>query len=207
MWAEVGIGAVGIGVVMGAVFIANSYAWPTRVASRWAEAQGIVEPEGGLIIGHGIANPVLIMLGVALLMTILATRRRFGRYVFAIGGNPEAAELSGINTRRTITLTFIIMGVLAAVAAVVATARLNAAEATLGFGAELEVIAAAVIGGTSFAGGIGTIPGAILGALVVQSLVSGLQLMRVDNAMIDIAVGIVLVLAVGIDQVVRRRAR
>ncbi len=207
MWAEVAIGTVGVVVVMGAVFIANSYAWPSRVASRWAEANGVVEPEGGLIIGHGSANPVLIMLGVALVMTILATRRRFGRYVFAIGGNPEAAELSGINTNRTITLTFVIMGVLAAVAAVVATARLNAAEATLGFGAELSVIAAAVIGGTSFAGGIGTIPGAILGALVVQSLVSGLQLMRVDNAMIDIAVGAVLVVAVGIDQVVRRRAR
>ena len=84
---------------------------------QFAAEHGIPSPEGGLIIPTGIANPVLIALGVALLMTILATRRRFGRYVFAIGGNPEAAELSGINTRRIIMRTFVIMGVLAAVSA------------------------------------------------------------------------------------------
>jgi D-xylose transport system permease protein len=76
----------------------------------------------------------------------------------------------------------------------------------LGTGAELQVIAAVVIGGTSFAGGIGSIPGAILGALVMQSLVNGMQLMRFDNAVVDITVGIVLVLAVGIDTVLRRRS-
>ena len=88
----------------------------------------------------------------------------------------------------------------------ISTARLNAAVNGLGTGAELQVIAAAVIGGTSFAGGIGSVPGAILGALVMQSLVSGMQLMRFDNAVVDITVGIVLVLAVGIDTVIRRRA-
>ena len=117
----------------------------------------------GCIIPTGVANPVLIMLGVAILMTVLATRRRLGRYVFAIGGNPEAAELSGINTRRIIMWTFVIMGVLAAVSAIISTARLQSATSGSGTGLELQVIAAAVIGGTSFAGGIGTIPGAILG--------------------------------------------
>jgi D-xylose transport system permease protein len=206
MWAEALLGIAGCAAVLWAVWVANSYPWPERIATQYAQEHGITEPPGGLLIGHGIANPVLLALGVALVITIVATRRRFGRYVFAIGGNPEAAELSGINTRRIVMLTFVIMGALAAISAVIATARLNASEATLGTGAELEVIAAAVIGGTSFAGGIGTIPGAVLGALVVQSLVSGMQLLRVDNAVIDIAVGIVLVLAVGIDTVIRRRA-
>ncbi len=129
------------------------------------------------------------MLGVGLVMTYLATRRRFGRYVYAIGGNPDAAELGGINIRRTIMMTFVLMGILAAISAVVQTARLNAAVTNLGVQNELYVIAAAVIGGTSFAGGIGTIPGAILGAVVMQSLRSGMLLLNVDSPTQDIVVG------------------
>ena len=101
----------------------------------------------------GIAYPVVILIGVTLLMTYLARRRRFGRYVYAFGGNPEAAELGGINTRRTVMITFVLMGVLCAVSAAIQTARLNAAVTNLGVQNELDVIAAAVIGGTSFAGG------------------------------------------------------
>jgi D-xylose transport system permease protein len=206
-WAEATVGVVGCAVVLWAVSVANGYPWPKNLASQYAADHGITEPPGGLIIGTGIANPVLIALGVGAFMTILATRRRIGRYIFAIGGNPEAAVLSGINTRRVIMWTFVIMGVLAAVSAIISTARLQSATSGSGTGAELQVIAAAVIGGTSFAGGIGTIPGAILGALIIQSLVSGMQLMRFDNSVVDIAVGVVLVVAVGIDTVVRRRAR
>ena len=138
-------------------------------------------------------------------MTILATRRRFGRYVFAIGGNPDAANLAGINTKRTIMMTFVVMGILSAVSAAVLTARLNAATVGLGTQTELYVIAAAVIGGTSFAGGIGTIPGAVLGAVVMQSLQSGMVLLRVDSPVQDIVVGLVLVAAVGFDTYIRRR--
>jgi D-xylose transport system permease protein len=126
--------------------------------------------------------------------------------VYAIGGNPDAAELGGINVRRTIMLTFVLMGILAAVSAAVQTARLNAAVTNLGVQNELDVISAAVIGGTSFAGGIGTIPGAILGAVVMQSLRSGMLLLNVDSPTQDIVVGIVLVAAVGFDSYVRRRA-
>jgi D-xylose transport system permease protein len=125
--------------------------------------------------------------------------------VFAIGGNPEAAELGGINTRRTVMLTFVLMGILAAVSGAVQSARLNGAVTSLGTQAELDVIAAAVIGGTSLAGGIGTIPGAVLGALVMQSLRSGMVLLRVDSPIQDIVVGTVLVVAVGLDSVIRRR--
>jgi len=206
LWAEALIGAVGCAVVLGAVAIANAYSWPEALAKAWAEERGIPWPEGGLIIPTGIAIPVLIMLGVGLIVTYLATRRRFGRYVFAIGGNPDAAELGGVNVRRTVMMTFVLMGVLCAVSAAVQTARLNAAVTNLGVQNELDVISAAVIGGTSFAGGIGTIPGAILGAVVMQSLRSGMLLLNVDSPTQDIVVGVVLVAAVGFDAYMRRRS-
>ena len=114
-------------------------------------------------------------------MTWLATRRRFGRYVYAYGGNPDAAELAGINTRWTILKTYVLMGVLCALAAAIASARLNGATLDVGQSYELYVIAAAVVGGTSFAGGIGTIPGAVLGAFVMQSLAYGLSFMGVNS--------------------------
>ncbi len=206
IWATVAIGVVATIVILGAVAIANAYPWPEALANQYAEANGIPIPPGGYIIPTGIAYPVLIMIGVAILMTHLAERRRFGRNVYAIGGNPQAAELSGINTKRTITLVFGVMGLLAGVSAVVQTARLNAAVTGLGVTNELDVISAAVIGGTSFAGGIGTIPGAVLGAVVMQSLRSGMVLLDVDSPTQDIIVGIVLVAAVGFDAWLRRRS-
>lgn len=206
MWAEATLGILGCVAVLGAVWVTNNYFWPPALARQYAEAHGIAWPVGGLNIPVGIAYPVLIMIGVALAMTYLARRRRFGRYVFAIGGNPEAAELGGINTRRTIMATFSLMGVLCAISAAVQTARLNAAVTNLGVQNELDVIAAAVIGGTSFAGGIGTITGAVLGAVVMQSLRSGMVLLRYDSPTQDIVVGAVLVAAVGLDALLRRRA-
>ncbi len=151
----------------------------------------------------GIAYPVLILIGITLLMSYLSRRRRFGRYVFAYGGNPEAADLGGINTRRMITYTFALMGMLCAVSAAIQTARLNSATTNLGVQNELDVIAAAVIGGTSFSGGIGTIPGAVLGAVVMQSLRSGMSLLNIDSPSQDIVVAVVLVTAVAIDALLR----
>ena len=197
-WAEGSLMIVSVVVVLGAIWVANSYDWPVALAAQYGK---------GPNTPVGIANPVLMAVGVAIVMTIVATRRRFGRYVFAIGGNPEAAELGGINTRRTLMLTFVIMSTLAAVSAAILSARLNAGVTGLGAQAELYVIAAAVIGGTSFAGGIGTIPGAVLGAVVMQSLQSGMVLLRVDSPIQDIVVGLVLVAAVGTDAALRRRAR
>jgi D-xylose transport system permease protein len=206
VWAEVTLGVLGCLAVLGAVFVSNSYLWPDSLAHNYAVAHNIVEPAGGLQIPTGIANPVVIMIAVALVITFIATRRRFGRYVFAIGGNPDAAELGGINVRRTIVSTYVVMGVLVAISAAVQTARLNAAVTNLGVQNELDVIAAAVIGGTSFAGGVGTIPGAILGAVVMQSLRSGMVLLKVDSPVQDIVVGCVLVAAVGLDAFLRRRS-
>ncbi|HEY6201845.1 MAG TPA: sugar ABC transporter permease [Candidatus Limnocylindria bacterium] len=205
LWAELLVGAVACGIVLGTVWVANSYPLPPAVAEQYAQEHGISVPPGGLFIPTGVAFPVVIMLVVTLVVTFLATRRRFGRYVYAIGGNPDAAALAGINVRRTIMLTFALMGSLAAVSAAVQTARLNAAVTSLGVQNELDVISAAVIGGTSFSGGIGTVPGAILGAVVMQSLRSGMVLLLVDSPTQDIVVGIVLVAAVGLDAVFRRR--
>jgi D-xylose transport system permease protein len=205
MWAEIALGVIVCAAVLGAVWVANSYPWPEALAAQYAEANGIPVPPGGLIIPTGIAIPVIILIIVTIVMTYLATRRRFGRNVFAMGGNPEAARLGGIDTRRTLVYTFGLMGLLCGISGAVQTARLNAAVTGLGVTNELDVISAAVIGGTSFSGGIGTIPGAVLGAVIMQSLRSGMLLLRVDAPTQDIVVGIVLVAAVGLDALLRRR--
>lgn len=206
LWAEYTLGAVGCAAVLAAIWVINRYYLPEQLARQYADARGIAWPEGGLNISAGLANPVLITVGVALVMTFIATRRRFGRYVYAIGGNPEAAELAGINSRRTIVKTFALMGTLVGLAAAVQVARLNAAVSGLGQSTELYVIAAAVIGGTSLGGGVGNIPGAVLGALLMQSLQSGMVLMGVDAPIQNIVVGLVLVIAVTLDTFYRRRA-
>jgi D-xylose transport system permease protein len=206
-WAEALVIVIACGVVAGSVAVANAYPLPVGVARRMAEAQGIAWPAGGLFIAHGLAVPVLLAIGVGIVMTIIATRTRFGRYVFSIGGNPEAAELSGVNTRRTLMLVFAVMGGLAGIAACISTARLNAATNAAGQLDELYVIAATVIGGTSLAGGSGTIAGAMLGALVMQSLQSGMVLLGVDAPLQNIVVGLVLVVAVWVDTIYRRGIR
>ena len=205
VWAEVLLSGLGCAIALSATWMVNAYYWPPRVAERFAAEHQIPVPDGGLLISHGFAIPVLITLAVGIAMSFLASRTRFGRYVYAIGGNPEAAELAGVNTRRITMLAFALMGGLAGISACVATARLDAATNALGTFDELYVIAAAVIGGTSLAGGMGTIYGAILGALVMQSLQSGMVLVGIESALQQIVVGVVLVMAVWIDTAYRRR--
>ncbi len=205
IWAEFFLGIVGCVLSLGTVFVVNAYAWPPRVAEAYAKENNISVPPEGLIFAHGFAIPVLIALGVGVAMTFIATRTKFGRYIYAIGGNPEAAELAGVNTRKITLMMFMLMGMLVAVSACISAARLDAASNSLGQFDELYVIAATVIGGTSLAGGIGTIYGAMLGALVMQSLQSGMTLLNFDSAVKDVIVGSVLVFAVWIDQLYRRR--
>ena len=168
-----------------------------------AVANAYVQPQTGL--ARGLPVPVLLWAGAAVVSTVLLRATRFGRYVYAIGGSPEAAALAGIDVRRVTLGVFITMGVLASVAAVIATARLGAGTSSLGTLAELNVIAAAVIGGTSLAGGHGSIAGAILGALIMQSLESGMVLLGVASPVRQIVIGLVLIVAVWIDAAVRRR--
>ena len=207
IWGEFTVGGLACGMVIGAVILVNAYPWPKGIVKQYAAANDITVPEEGLFISHGFAIPVLILLTVGILMTILVNRTRFGRNVFAIGGNPEAAALAGINVKSMTLKIFALMGALAGLAGVVASARLNSATNALGLLDELYVIAAAVIGGTSLAGGVGTIYGAILGALVMQSLQSGMVLIGFDTSIQQIVVGSVLIFAVYLDNLYRKKAK
>ena len=205
MWAEVLLAIVGSAASLGLAWFANNNFWPKGLADKYAQAHGITPPPGGLVIPTGFPFPILLLIGVTLVMSFIATRRRFGRYVYAYGGNPDAADLAGINTRFTILKTYVLMGVLCALAAAIAASRLNGATLDIGVSYELYVIAAAVVGGTSFAGGIGTIPGAVLGAFVMQSLSYGLSFIGVNSPGQNVVAGLVLILAVGFDTFNRRR--
>jgi D-xylose transport system permease protein len=162
--------------------------------------------EAGKPRGRGIGVPVLILLAVVVIMTFIAQRTRYGRYVFAYGGNPEAALLSGLPTTWLVWSLFMLTGVLSAVAAVITTARLGSGANSIGQLAELYVISAAVIGGTSFAGGTGSVPGAVLGALLIQTLDNGMVLLDVSSPMRQIFIGIVLIVSVWFDVVYQKRA-
>jgi D-xylose transport system permease protein len=226
MWAEVTLAALGSIAVLGAAWIVNSYPWPAKITETFAKANNIAIPAGvedrsgdaicmaadkivrcadGLIYYTGYAAPVLIAFAIGAIMTFIATRTSFGRYIYATGGNPEAANLAGINTKLLTVKVFALMGFLVGVSAVISSARLDAATNALGALNELYVIAAAVIGGTSLAGGVGTIYGAILGALLMQSIQSGMGLLNLPAAFQNIVVGAVLVIAVWLDQIYRRR--
>ncbi|CAM9939090.1 unnamed protein product [Chrysoparadoxa australica] len=207
VWADWFIALAGSAAMIGAVLLVNSYYWPRGIVRRYAAAEGIEIPAEGLFISYGFAIPVLILLAVGIVMTLVMSRTRFGRYVYAIGGNPEAAALAGINTKWMTVKIFALMGFLAGLSASVASARLGSATNALGTLDELYVIAAAVIGGTSLAGGVGTIYGAILGAVVMQSLQTGMVLIGFDAAIQQIVVGSVLVLAVYLDNLYRRASK
>ncbi len=204
IWAEVTVMALVAGSILGFVWVLNSYHIPSRRLQRMFEARGEVMPEG-LEVGYGLPISVLILIAVAIVMTLIARRTRLGRYIFATGGNPDAAELSGINTRLLTVKVFAIMGFLCGLSAVVASARLASHTNDIGTLDELRVIAAAVIGGTALSGGAGTIYGAILGALVMQSLQSGMAMVGVDAPLQNVVVGSVLVAAVWIDIQYRKR--
>jgi len=148
---------------------------------------------------QGIPIPVLIVLVLLVIFTFIANNTTFGRYVYAIGGNKEAAIYSGIDVKKTTTMIFILMGILSSIAGMVLTARLNAATTSAGNMFELDAIAAAIIGGTSTLGGQGTVPGALLGALIMASIDNGMSLMNIDYSIQTIVKGLILVLAVWID--------
>jgi D-xylose transport system permease protein len=206
MWAEIALGALGCAAMLGLAAFANGNYLPPGLATQYAQEHGITEPAGGLKIPVGLPIPIILLIAVTVVMAWIATRRRFGRYVYAYGGNPDAADLAGINTRLTILKTFMLMGVLAALSGAVVAARLNGATLDIGNSYELYVIAAAVVGGTSFAGGIGTIPGAVVGAFVMQALAYGLSFMGVNSPGQNVVAGIVLILAVAFDAWNRRQA-
>jgi ribose transport system permease protein len=159
-----------------------------------------------LIPGLEIPNGVLIMFGVAIIASIILNRTLFGRYVFALGSNEEAARLSGMNVDFWKIMTYALSGMICGVAGLLVSSRLNSAQPALGLGYELDAIAAVVIGGTSLSGGRGTILGTIIGAFIMSVLTNGLRIMSVQEEWKIVVTGIIIIVAVYIDNVLRRRA-
>lgn len=154
---------------------------------------------------QGIPFPVLITIVLLIFFSYLSQNTVFGRYIYAIGGNQQAANLSGINVKKTTLIVFMINGILAAFAGIFLTSRLSAASVAAGQGAELDTIAACVIGGASLMGGVGTIFGAVIGAIVMASLDNGMSLMNVPVFWQSIIKGLVLIFAVWFDVASKRR--
>ncbi|WP_207707692.1 sugar ABC transporter permease [Alkaliphilus serpentinus] len=147
----------------------------------------------------GIPYSILILMMIGSVYTFITNKTTFGRHVYAIGGNKEAAKLSGINIKHRTLWIFISSGILGAIGGIIYTARVGSAAASAGVGMELDVIAAAIIGGTSTLGGEGTIIGAIIGALVMSTLNNGMLLLDVGTTQRLIVRGLVLLIAVWID--------
>jgi len=148
---------------------------------------------------NGIPIPVMILLGLLAVFTYVSTQTVFGRHIYAVGGNMEATRLSGVNVARVKLVVFALMGLMCAFAGIITVARTGSGSPSAGTGGELDAISACFIGGTSMRGGSGTVYGALIGALVMASLDSGMQLMDVDNSWQMIIKGAILVLAVWVD--------
>ena len=152
----------------------------------------------------GMPMPVWISIMVIVLSTFFMNRTRTGRYIYAIGGNERAALLSGVNVNRVKTIVYMLAGVLAGIAGLLVTARLDSAQPNAGFGYELDSIAAVVIGGTSLSGGKGTIMGTVIGAGIIGVLNNGLVLLNVSPFWQQVIKGLVILLAVIIDRMQKK---
>jgi len=160
-----------------------------------------------LMVGfRGIPTPVVILIGVVLIFTFIAQKTRFGRRVYAIGGNNEAAKLAGINVKRHVLVLYVLTGILSAVSGIMLASRMDGAVSAAGQSFEMDVISACVIGGTSLSGGKGTIFGALVGALIIASLDNGMSLLNVTHYYQSIVKGLVLILAVWFDVATQKKA-
>jgi ribose transport system permease protein len=153
-----------------------------------------------------IPTPVILAIVCALIVDFVLRRTTFGEHIVAIGGNEEAARLCGVAVGRVKALIYVIAGALSALGGFVLVARIGAAEPIGGTGYELDAIAATVIGGTSLFGGVGTIGGTLIGALILGGLRNGLTLMNVQSFWQQVASGLVIIFAVLIDKLIRRAA-
>ena len=149
--------------------------------------------------------PVVVFLVFAIIAHVVLTYTRFGRHVYAVGGNLEAARLSGLPVRRILVAVYVIVGFFAGLAGFMLSARLNSSEAVAGIGYELTVIASVVIGGTSLFGGSGSVAGTVIGSILIGVLINGLVLMNVSSYIQQIIIGVIIVLAVAFDQFAKSR--
>jgi D-xylose transport system permease protein len=214
----------GVGFGIGAVGLMLFVAWQWRRRSRRAQLGLPVAAAGGdvtrqsilalLVLGaiyllndyRGVPTPVLILTALMLAGIFMATRTAFGRRIYAIGGNIDAARLSGVNVERTKLAVFAINGLMVAIAGLILSSRLGAGSPSAGNIAELDAIAACVIGGTSLAGGIGSVAGAVMGAFIMASLDNGMSMLDVPTFWQYIVKGAILLLAVWMDSATKRRA-
>ena len=156
---------------------------------------------------NGLPNAVVIAGVTVFAVSMLLSSTPFGRGIYAVGGNPQASQLAGLKVPKYLFLAFVVMGAVYAVAGVLMTARLGGAAPTAGQLLELDAIAAAVIGGASFAGGIGVIPGAVLGALLLTAIDNGMSLMNVSSFLQMVIKGAILLAAVWFDLMVRAKRK
>ncbi len=156
---------------------------------------------------NGLSWTFVIVLVVVVIYHFITTETVLGRYIYAVGGNPEAAELSGINVKKITYIVFGSMGMLAALSGILFTSRLQSATTTAGTLFEMDAIAAAYVGGVSAAGGVGQVTGSVIGALVMMSLTSGMNLMGIDISSQYIVKGVVLAGAVIFDVATRNRGK
>ncbi|WP_434462059.1 xylose ABC transporter permease XylH [Serratia plymuthica] len=214
----------GVGFGIGAIGLMLFVAWQWRRRSRRAQlglpvaaATGDVTRQSLLavvVLGaiyllndyRGVPTPVLILTALMLAGIFMATRTAFGRRIYAIGGNIDAARLSGVNVERTKLAVFAINGLMVAIAGLILSSRLGAGSPSAGNIAELDAIAACVIGGTSLAGGIGSVAGAVMGAFIMASLDNGMSMLDVPTFWQYIVKGAILLLAVWMDSATKRRA-
>lgn len=152
-----------------------------------------------------IPYPILILFGVTILSYLLMHWTKFGRYVYATGGNINAARASGVNIFWTRVLTYVISGIFSAIAGIIMTARINAAQPNIGVGYETDAIAACVIGGTSFAGGISTIPGTLVGIVIIGLIYNGMNLIGIESYWQTIFKGLLIIGAVMLDMTINRK--
>ncbi len=175
------------------------------LAFMYTEGRPIWEvPPEFSVLGNGrlmaIPIPTIIMIAVYVLAFLVLHRTRFGRYVYAVGGNKEAARLAGISTNKVLMQVYIISGVLASLSGILLASRMNSGQPNSGQMYELDVIAAVVVGGTSLTGGRGTIIGTFMGAMLIGVLRNGLNLLNVSSYVQMVMVGVVILLAVMFDQ-------
>ncbi|MBL5904599.1 xylose ABC transporter permease XylH [Serratia fonticola] len=213
----------GVGFSIGAIGLMLFVAWQWRRRSRRTQLGLPVAAASGdvtrqsimaiLVLGaiyllndyRGVPTPVLILTALMLAGIFMASRTAFGRRIYAIGGNIDAARLSGVNVERTKLAVFAINGLMVAIAGLILSSRLGAGSPSAGIIAELDAIAACVIGGTSLAGGIGSVAGAVMGAFIMASLDNGMSMLDVPTFWQYIVKGAILLLAVWMDSATKRR--
>lgn len=167
-------------------------------------------PDTFAILGQGYVGfvpvPVVIMIVLTIVFSVLMKKTRFGRHVYATGGNEAAARLSGVRNNRIKLIVYMLSGLISALAGIIAFSRYLSAEPASGFGAELDVIAAAAIGGASLAGGVGSVAGAVIGAALTGVIANGVVLMNIDTYAQQAITGAVILIAVSIDVIRSRRS-